>query len=87
MRMVGLRLLLVLILVLLGATVIVVNLGDDTDTMTLQGRTQPLRVNLDEETQASVGRPSLAPDSSRTNSKIAPRSGVSVSDLACVLRC
>ena len=86
--MVELRLLLALLLVLLGATVIVdLNLGDDADTMTLQGRTQPLRVNLDEKTQISVGRPSPPLDPSRTNSKIAPRSGVSVSDLACVLRC
>jgi hypothetical protein len=86
--MVELRLLLALILVLLGATVIVdLNPGDDADRMTLQGRTQPLCVNLDEKTQASVGRPSPALDPSHTNSDIAPRSCVSVIDLACVLRC
>jgi hypothetical protein len=88
MRMVELRLLLALLLVLLGATVIVdLNLGDDADTMTLQSRTQPLRVNLDEKTQISVGRPSPPLDPSRTNSDIAPRTCVSVMDLACVLRC
>jgi hypothetical protein len=87
-RMVELRLLLALILVLLGATVVVdLSLGDDADTMALQGQTQPLRVNLDEKTPASVGRPSPALDSSRTNPDIAPRSCVSVIDLACVLRC
>ena len=88
MRMVELRLLLALILVLLGGTVIIdLNLGNDADTMTLQGRTQPLRVNLEEKTLTSVGRPSPALDAPRTNSDIAPRSCVSVIDLACVLRC
>jgi hypothetical protein len=88
MRFLKLRLLLALILVLLGAAVIVdLNLGDDTDTMTLKGRTQPLRVNLEEKTLTSVGRPSPALDPSRTNSDIALRSCVSVIDLACVLRC
>jgi hypothetical protein len=88
MRVVELRLLLALILVLLGATVIVdLNLGDDSDTMTLQVRTQSLRVSLKEKTLTSVGRPSSALNPSRTNSEIARRSCVSLIDLACVLRC
>jgi hypothetical protein len=88
MRVVELRLLLALILVLLGATVIFgLNLGDDTDAMTLQGRTQPLPVNGEEKALISVGRPSSTLHRSRTDSEGTPRSSASVIDLVCVLRC
>jgi hypothetical protein len=88
MCVVELRLLLALILVLLGATFIVgLNLGDDADRMTLQGRTQPVRANPEETTLTSVGRPSSALHRSRADSEIAPRSWATVIDLVCVLRC
>jgi hypothetical protein len=79
---------LALILMLLGATVIVgLNFEDDADTMTLQGRTQRLRVNLQKKTLSLVGRPSPNLDPSRTSSEIAPRSSASLIDFACILRC
>ena len=90
MRAVELRLLLALVLVLLGATVIFgLNLGDDADTMTLQGRTRLLRVNREENTftSASVERPSSTLNRSRTDSEMTLRSCGSVIDLVCVLRC
>ena len=88
MRVIELRLLLALILVLLGATIVVgLNLVDDADTMTLQARTQPLRANPEEKTLTSVGLTTSAPHPSRTDSEIALRSGVSMIDLVCVLRC
>ena len=88
MRVVELRLLLALILALLGATVVVgFNFGDDADTMTLQGQTQPLRANPEEKTLASVRVMSSALHPSRADPEIVPRSGASVIDLVCVLRC
>ena len=88
MRVVELKPLLALILVLLGATVIFgLNLGDDTDAMTLQGRTQPLPVNGEEKALISVGRPSSTLHRSRTDSEGTPHSSASVIDLVCVLRC
>jgi hypothetical protein len=88
MRVVELRFLLALILVLLGATFIVgLNLGDDTDTMTLQGRTRRLPVNPEEKALASGGRQSSALHRLRTDSEGVPRSGASVIDLVCTLRC
>ena len=86
MRVVEPRLLLALILVLLGATVIVgLNLEDDADTMILQGQMQPLRADAEKKTLNSVPSSTLNP--SRTGSEIVPRSGASVIDLVCVLRC
>ena len=87
MRVFEPRLLLPLILVLLGATIIVgLNLEDDADPMILQGQMQPLRANPEDKTLASVGS-SSALHPSRTDSEIVPRSGTSVIDLVCVLRC
>ena len=88
MRVVELRLLLALILVLLGATAVVgFNLGDDADTMALQGQTQPLGANPEKKTLTSVVPPTSALHPSRTDSEIAPRSCAAVIGLVCVLRC
>jgi hypothetical protein len=88
MRVFELRFLLALILVLLGATVIVgLNLGDDDDTMALQGQTQRLLANPTEKTLTSVGLTSSTPRPSRADSEIAVRSGASTIDLVRVLRC
>ena len=88
MRVVELRFLLALILVLLGATFIFgLNLEYDADTMTLQGRTQPLPANLEEKTLTSEGLPSSPVHPSRRDSEVAPRSCAAVIDLGCVLRC
>lgn len=88
MRVVQLRLLLAIILVLSGATVIVgLNLGSDADALSLQSRTQTLRANPEEQTLTSASLPSSVLHSSRTDSKIAPRSCASVIDLVCILRC
>ena len=88
MRVVELRVLLALVLVLLGTMVIVgLNLGDDADTMTLQGQTRPLRSNHQEKPLSAVRLPSWALHPSRTDSETAPRLCASVIDLVCVLRC
>jgi hypothetical protein len=88
MRGFQLRLLLALVLVLLGATLIVgINLDDDDSTMALVRQTQPLCANPEEKSLTAVGLPSSAQHPSPPDSEIAPRSGASVIDLVCVLRC
>jgi len=88
MRAVEFRLLLAIVVVMLGATLIVgLNFSEDDDPMALVCQTQPMHVNSEERSCASLDGPTSAPPPSRTESEITIHSSASVIDLVCVLRC
>jgi len=88
MRLVELRLLLLLILVLIGATVIVgADLENDAAMIPMRIRTQTPGANPERQSATSGKQSSSSVRQSRADAEIAARSGPSVIDLVHVLRC
>ena len=80
--------LLLLVLLLLGATVSVcLSFEDDADILAWQGQPQTLHLNPQEKAPSRLLPPSPSARLSRTNFNSAFRSRVSVIDLISVLRC
>jgi hypothetical protein len=87
MHVVRFRLLL-LVLLLLGATIsISLNFEDDADILVWQGQAQTLRVDPQEKAPSRLLQPSSSSRRPRINSENTFRSRLSVIDLVSVLRC